>query len=356
MDHVANTLSSTNCILNSSVLTIIVPSQVAIKRLKKNFNSWEECVALRELQSLQTITTHKNIVQIKELIRENDSDLYFVFEYMADGNLYNVMKQCAFNRAKGNPNNFLNPQRIKSIMEQVLNGLDHLHAHGFSHRDIKPENLLLSGNTCKIADFGLAREARRSPFEPALTEYISTRWYRAPEILLRDPNYGTGTDIFALGCVMAELMTLKPLFPGSNEVDQIQQIFQMLGAPGPFHWPQGIELARKLNIISFLPPNSFHTDDPRIIYSRSRMNLEYAVPDASPQFINVLMKMLQIDPRERAPAREILNDSFFTNEKMSVETIYEYNPAGMEEMPFNKDHVASCSHRLSPRSVATSYI
>jgi male germ cell-associated kinase len=91
-----------------------------------------------------------------------------------------------------------------------------MHKHGFFHRDLKPENLLAKGDAVKIADFGLAREIRS---RPPFTDYVSTRWYRAPEILLRSTNYNSPVDMFACGAIMAELFTLRPLFPGNNETD-----------------------------------------------------------------------------------------------------------------------------------------
>mmetsp|Transcript_16615 Transcript_16615/g.22448 ORF Transcript_16615/g.22448 Transcript_16615/m.22448 type:complete len:113 (-) Transcript_16615:632-970(-) len=102
-------------------------------------------------------------------------------------------------------------QMIRNIMFQALQGLSYMHKHNYLHRDLKPENLLCYHQTVKIADFGLAKEIdARPPF----TDYVSTRWYRAPEILLRDPGYNAPIDIFAMGCIMAELFTMRPLFPG----------------------------------------------------------------------------------------------------------------------------------------------
>ena len=89
-----------------------------------------------------------------------------------------------------------------------------MHKHGFFHRDLKPENLLVKGDAVKIADFGLAREIRS---KPPFTDYVSTRWYRAPEILLRSTNYNSPVDIFACGAMMDEYYMLRPLFPGNNE-------------------------------------------------------------------------------------------------------------------------------------------
>ncbi|KHJ77671.1 hypothetical protein OESDEN_22709, partial [Oesophagostomum dentatum] len=100
---------------------------------------------------------------------------------------------------------------------------------GYFHRDMKPENIMCNGTELvKIADFGLAREVRS---KPPYTDYVSTRWYRAPEILLRSTSYNSPIDIWALGCIMAELYMLRPLFPGTSELDQLFKIVTILGTP-----------------------------------------------------------------------------------------------------------------------------
>lgn len=100
---------------------------------------------------------------------------------------------------------------------------------GFFHRDMKPENIMCNGTELvKVADFGLAREIRS---RPPFTDYVSTRWYRAPEILLRSTSYNSPIDLWALGCIMAELYMLRPLFPGTSELDQIFKIVNILGTP-----------------------------------------------------------------------------------------------------------------------------
>ena len=161
-------------------------------------------MALREIKSLRKLN-QCNIVKLKEVIRVND-DLYFVFEFM-EQNVYQLMKD----RASPFPES-----QVKCILYQTLLGLAYMHKHGFFHRDMKPENMLVKGECVKIADFGLAREIRS---RPPFTDYVSTRWYRAPEILLRSTNYNSPVDIFACGAIMAELYMLRPLFPGNNETD-----------------------------------------------------------------------------------------------------------------------------------------
>ncbi|XP_004868868.1 serine/threonine-protein kinase ICK isoform X3 [Heterocephalus glaber] len=190
---------------------------IAIKKMKRKFYSWEECMNLREVKSLKKLN-HANVVKLKEVIRENDH-LYFIFEYMKE-NLYQLIKE---------RNKLFPESAVRNIMYQILQGLAFIHKHGFFHRDLKPENLLCMGpELVKIADFGLAREIRS---RPPYTDYVSTRWYRAPEVLLRSTNYSSPIDVWAVGCIMAEVYTLRPLFPGASEIDTIFKICQVLGTP-----------------------------------------------------------------------------------------------------------------------------
>lgn len=166
-------------------------STVAIKQIKKKMKSWNECISLREIQTLREIS-HPNIVTLLEVILENDGSLYFVFEYMADGSLYELMKICIESKST------LSNARVITYVKQILQGLQFLHEekHCF-HRDIKPENVLVSGDTIKLADFGLARSLIDS--NPQLTYYVSTRWYRAPEVILRASSYGPPIDLICDG-------------------------------------------------------------------------------------------------------------------------------------------------------------
>lgn len=173
-------------------------------------------------------------------------------------------------------------------MTQIARGLSYLHKNGFIHRDIKPENVLISQNgTVKLADFGFAKW-RGDP--PPYTPYISTRWYRAPEILLRFPRYDASVDIFALGCVMAELYRLGPLFDGENEVDHLMKIIRVLGTP-PNIWIEGFRCASNLNITF-----------PKM----AKQNLKWVIPNASDLAIDLLDRMLNFIPENRISAEEVL--------------------------------------------------
>ncbi|XP_069814129.1 serine/threonine-protein kinase MAK isoform X2 [Dendropsophus ebraccatus] len=255
---------------------------VAIKRMKRKFYSWEECMNLREVKSLKKLN-HANVIKLKEVIRENDQ-LYFVFEYMKE-NLYQLMKD----------RNKLFPESvIRNIMYQILQGLAFIHKHGFFHRDMKPENLLCMGpELVKIADFGLVRELRS---QPPYTDYVSTRWYRAPEVLLRSLLYSSPIDIWAVGSIMAELYTLRPLFPGTSEVDEIFKICQVLGTPKKSDWPEGYQLAAAMN---FRFPQCVP------------INLKTLIPNASEEALTLMRDMLQWDPKRRPTASQALRYPYF---------------------------------------------
>ncbi|XP_024135753.1 serine/threonine-protein kinase MAK isoform X9 [Oryzias melastigma] len=256
---------------------------VAIKRMKKKFYSWEECMNLREVKSLKKLN-HANVVKLKEVIRENDH-LYFVFEYMKE-NLYQLMKD--------RENKMFSENEIRNILFQVLSGLTFVHKHGFFHRDMKPENLLCMGpELVKIADFGLAREIRS---KPPYTDYVSTRWYRAPEVLLRSSTYSSPIDLWAVGCIMAELYTFRPLFPGNSEMDEIFKICQVLGTVKKTDWPEGYQLASAMN---FRFPQCVPT------------HLKTLIPNASNEAIALMKDFLQWDPKKRPTAAQALRYPYF---------------------------------------------
>eukprot|EP00755_Sulcionema_specki_P006075 Sspe_Gene.34478::Locus_16758_Transcript_1_1_Confidence_1.000_Length_1321::g.34478::m.34478/K08829/MAK; male germ cell-associated kinase len=259
---------------------------VAIKRMKQKFYTWEECVNLREVQALRKLNHHPNIVKLREVIREHNQ-LFFVFEFM-DSDLLHVMKQHAMSGQNGLPQ-----QKIRNIMYQLMQAVACMHKLGFMHRDLKPENLLLRGDVAKLADFGLAKEIRA---RPPFTEYVSTRWYRAPEVLLQHKAYNSPIDIWAAGCIMAELYTLRPLFPGSSESDELFKITSVLGTPDHKIWSEGLSLAKSMGF-------SF----PQMVPT----SLQQLLPNASPIAIDFIYKMLQWDPEARPKAFQCVQHPFF---------------------------------------------
>ena len=269
---------------------------VAIKVLKRKYKKWEDCLELRECSSLQKLHDsslankpgEENIIKLKQIIFiKKTQTLNLVFEYMKT-DLLELMKDQEPNK--------LSEEQIRDIMYQTLLGLSFMHKYGFFHRDMKPENLLLNGKKIKIADFGLAREIRSVP---PYTEYVSTRYYRAPECILQFTNYNSPIDIWGLGCIMAEMyLHPQPLFCGSNEKEVLFKICSVLGTPTYDTWNDGIQQA---NIVGIRFPTNPGID------------LEKVVTGASSEAIDLMKQMLKWDPNKRATAKALLKHPFFTN-------------------------------------------
>ena len=254
---------------------------VAVKVFKKKFASWDECLQLREIRSLRKLV-HPNIVRLKEVVREPTGELYMVFECM-QGNLYQMIKD----RAVGFPE-----VQVKQYMAQMLKGVAYMHKEGYFHRDLKLENILYSSTgVLKIADFGLAREIRS---RPPFTDYVSTRWYRAPEVILRSTNYNSPVDLWAMGAIMAELFSLRPLFPGSSETDQIFRICSVMGTPTD--WSEGQRQAACIGTRFPQCPG---------------VALGSVVHEASSSAIKIMEGLLAWDPLKRLSAEAALRINWF---------------------------------------------
>ncbi|XP_042552393.1 LOW QUALITY PROTEIN: cyclin-dependent kinase 11B-like [Dipodomys spectabilis] len=204
---------------------------VALKRLKVEGREGFPITSLREIHTLLK-AQHPNIVTIREIVVGSHMDqIYIVMNYVEHDlkSLMQTMQQP-----------FL-PGEVKTLMLQLLQGVNHLHDNWILHRDLKTSNLLLSHEgILKIADFGLAREYGM-PLK-AYTPVVVTLWYRAPELLLGAKEYSTPVDMWSVGSIFAELLTHKPLFPGKLEMDQIHKIFKDLGTPSEKIWPGYNEL------------------------------------------------------------------------------------------------------------------
>jgi len=260
---------------------------MAIKVMKNRYASHEEAMAEPELVALRKLR-HPNVVRLLDAVFETDGrglggELWLVMEYL-DMNLLDYLQ-----RRKGN---HLPIPVVQNIARKLLQALAELHRTGLVHRDLKPENVLVDPkeNTIKLADFGLARMAtRRAP----MTGYVATRWYRAPEILLQMDHYGPQADMFSVGCIVAEMLLLEPLFPGKTELDQISEICRVLGPLTEGKWPEG---ANKLSRMGFQA--TVAAGDAK------------GMPNMSVSAKSLVVTLCSWDPQRRATAAQALQHPF----------------------------------------------
>ncbi|KAG9472926.1 hypothetical protein GDO78_016089 [Eleutherodactylus coqui] len=265
---------------------------VAVKKIFDAFrNRTDAQRTFREIMFLQEFGEHPSIIKLLNVIRaQNDKDIYLVFEYM-ETDLHAVIK-------KGN---LLKDIHMRYILYQLLTATKFLHSGNVIHRDQKPSNILLDADCLlKLCDFGLARslyQIQEDSGNPALTEYVATRWYRAPEILLGSHRYTKGVDMWSVGCILAEMLLGKPLFPGTSTINQIERIMSVIPAP-----TQEDILAIKSEYGASVI---------------SRMNarpktplLELLPPSCPPDAIDLLSRLLVFNPDKRLTAEEALEHPY----------------------------------------------
>jgi serine/threonine protein kinase len=256
---------------------------VALKRIR--LEQEEEglpATAIREISILKDLK-HPNVVDLKEVINAKGK-LTLVFEFM-DKDLKKFMETQKKNLA---------PMLVKSYAYQVLAGLCYCHCRRIIHRDLKPQNLLLNrAGLIKLCDFGLAR-AFTIPLRNYTREVV-TLWYRAPELLLGSRYYSIGVDVWSVGCIIAEMFTRAPLFPGDSEIDQLFSMFKVLGTPNEAIWPG----------VSQLP--EYKTTFP----TYARRDLTEIIPNADPLALDLIEKMLEYDPSKRISAKSALDHPYF---------------------------------------------
>lgn len=270
--------------------------------MKSTYADWSNIKEQREIEAIHRLCRDcEHLVYVYEISREKDSKLYFICELMQDGDLKDFLAE------HQRQDKLVEPAMVRSILQEVLYGLQHIHSCGWMHRDLKPENLLMSGGHCKVADFSLARPATIEESGRLMTTYVSSRWYRAPEIVLEATVYTTAIDMFALGCVMAELFSLEPLFPGKDEHDQLPVMLSLLGPMTEREWPQGIRLIEQLQLN--IPPKA-HPKDVTIPVPR-RIGDKINVSDANA--ISLLDGMLKLNPSDRPSVDMALDHAYFLN-------------------------------------------
>eukprot|EP00262_Sarcandra_glabra_P008732 TRINITY_DN2241_c0_g1_i1.p1 TRINITY_DN2241_c0_g1~~TRINITY_DN2241_c0_g1_i1.p1 ORF type:complete len:391 (+),score=53.40 TRINITY_DN2241_c0_g1_i1:199-1371(+) len=296
--------------------------EVAIKKIGNAFdNRIDAKRTLREIKLLRHMD-HENVIAIKDIIRpplrENFNDVYIVYELM-DTDLHQIIRS----------KQPLTDDHCKYFLYQLLRGLKYVHSANVLHRDLKPSNLLLNANCdLKIGDFGLARTTSETDF---MTEYVVTRWYRAPELLLNCSEYTAAIDIWSVGCILGEIMTREPLFPGKDYVQQLRLITEVR-----------IEYddlcSSRLKKLVGSPDDSslgFLRSDNARRYVRQlpqypKQQFSVRFPNMSPGAVDLLERMLVFDPSKRITVEEAVCHPYLSS-------LHDINDEPICSRPFNFD-------------------
>lgn len=258
--------------------------------LKKIFDAFQNATdaqrTFREIMFLQELYGHENIIKLLNVLKaDNDRDIYLVTEYM-ETDLHAVIRA-----------NILEEIHKQYTIYQILKALKYMHTANVLHRDLKPSNLLLNSECLvKVIDFGLARSIASlenvNVANPVLTDYVATRWYRAPEILLGSQKYTKGVDMWSIGCILGELLGGKPMFPGTSTMNQLDKIIEVTGRPSSDDIT-AINSPFAATMLESLPPSK----------PRSLSNM---FPGASDDALDLLQKLLLFNPNKRITVEEAL--------------------------------------------------
>ncbi|XP_072044482.1 mitogen-activated protein kinase 1-like [Amphiura filiformis] len=281
--------------------------KVAIKKISP-FEHQTYCQrTLREIHIL-TRFKHENIINIQDIINARSidemKDVYIV-QCLMETDLYKLLKT-----------QHLSNDHICYFLYQILRGLKYIHSANVLHRDLKPSNLLLN-TTCdlKICDFGLARIADPNHDHTGfLTEYVATRWYRAPEIMLNSKGYTKSIDIWSVGCILAEMLSNRPIFPGKHYLDQLNHILAILGSPTSDDL-KCILNEKARSYLQTLPPK------PKVPWTK-------LYPQADHKALDLLDKMLTFNPNNRITVEESLAHPY-------LEQYYDPQDEPVAEKPFS---------------------
>lgn len=257
----------------------VAVKKIHLGRAKEGVN----VTALREIKLLKELKD-PHIIRLLDAF-PHKQNLHIVFEFM-ESDLETVIKD---------RNIHLSPADIKSYMQMTLKGLAVCHKKWILHRDMKPNNLLISADgELKLGDFGLAR-LFGSP-NRRFTHQVFALWYRAPELLYGAKHYGPGVDMWAVGCIFAELVLRKPFLPGNSDLDQLGKIFQAFGTPKTSQWPDMHSLP---DFVEFqhCPPQP----------------LRSLFPMATEDTLDLLSKMFAFDPKQRISAQQALEHRYFSS-------------------------------------------
>ncbi|XP_072618471.1 MAPK/MAK/MRK overlapping kinase isoform X2 [Vulpes vulpes] len=271
-------------------------SYYACKQMKQHFESIEQVNSLREIQALRRLNPHPNILTLHEVVFDGKSGSLALICELMDMNIYELIQ------GRRHP---LSEKKIMHYMYQLCKSLDHIHRNGIFHRDVKPENILIKHSAVyprgrqdvlKLGDFGSCRSVySKQPY----TEYISTRWYRAPECLLTDGFYTYKMDLWSAGCVFYEITSLQPLFPGANELDQISKIHDVIGTPA------------EKTLTKFKQSRAMSFDFP----FKKGSGIPLLTASWSSQCLSLLHAMVAYDPDERITAHQALQHPYFHEQR-----------------------------------------
>ncbi|CUS20690.1 LAQU0S01e12398g1_1 [Lachancea quebecensis] len=264
---------------------------VALKRLRlEGEREGFPITSIREIKLLQSFD-HRNISTLSEIMVESQKTVYMIFEY-ADNDLSGLLM---------NEQIVLSSANCKHLFKSLLEGIHYLHSNGILHRDIKGSNILIDNRgQLKITDFGLARKMRD---DSDYTNRVITLWYRPPELLMGSTNYGTAVDMWGCGCLLVELFQKTAIFQGTNEVEQLNAIFSIMGTPSVEQWPTLFEMPWFFMMI----PQQNRKYEPKF-------DEKFGTVLPSPAAVSLAKGLLLYDEKRRLSASEALRHQYFREE------------------------------------------